>query len=124
MKLDHIGIAVSSIEDAEEVVKNVLEIAEFHREELEGEGIKVSVFSIGDTKMELMEPTKKDSAVARFIEKRGEGIHHIAIRTSDFDSFLRKDLSVTGPRIGVSGRRVLFIHPKEFKGVLLEIVEG
>jgi len=128
-KIDHIGIAVSNLDEAIELykklgfeVKGVEEVAE--------QKVKVAMLPIGESKIELLEATSDDSAIAKFIEKRGEGIHHIAVNVEDIEKALENaknegiKLIDEKPRIGAGGKKVAFIHPKSTKGVLLEFVEG
>lgn len=124
---EHIGIAVKNIEEAERKFYDVLGVKPSGRHRVETEGLIASFIWIGGTRIELLEPFSQDSAVKSFLEKRGEGIHHIAIEADDFDEKVEqlknKGYKLIGPRIGATGKRVVFIHPKDFMGILLEIVE-
>lgn len=124
---EHIGVAVRNIEDAERKFFDVLGVKPAGRHRVESEGLTASFIWVGATRIELLEPFSEDSAVKSFLEKRGEGIHHIAVETDDFDRKVEelrsKGYKVIGPRIGATGKRVIFIHPKDFMGILLEIVE-
>ncbi|HET7436470.1 MAG TPA: methylmalonyl-CoA epimerase [Thermoanaerobaculia bacterium] len=125
--LDHIGIAVKSL-DAANVYKALgLEIG--HVETVASQGVKTAFLSIGDANLELLEPTGPDSTVAKFIEKRGEGIHHICLRVDDLEAHLAR-LKAEGFRLinkapvpGAHGCRVAFLHPAAGNGVLIELSE-
>lgn len=124
---EHIGVAVNNLEEAEKKFEEVLGVKPSGRHRVETEGLTASFIWIGSTRIELLEPFSNDSAVKSFLEKRGEGIHHIAVQVDDFDRKLEelknKGYRIIGPRIGATGKRVFFIHPKDFLGILLEIVE-
>lgn len=124
---EHIGVAVRNIDEAERKFYDVLGVKPSGRHRVETEGLVASFIWVGGTRIELLEPFSQDSAVQSFLEKRGEGIHHIAIETEDFDRKVEqlksKGYKLIGPRIGATGKRVVFIHPKDFMGILLEIVE-
>ena len=126
-KLDHIGIAVKSIEAA--AIYEALGLTIDHVEIVETQGVKTAFLSVGDSHLELLEPTGPDSPVAKFIEKRGEGIHHICLRVDDIDAHLAR-LKAKGYRLinetsvpGAHGCRVAFLHPAAGNGVLIELSE-
>ena len=126
-RLDHIGIAVRSIEEARIYQALGLEID--HVETVETQKVKTAFISDGDSNIELLEPTSPESTIAKFIEKRGEGIHHICLRVDDIESELRK-LQEQGFRLinpapvpGAHGCRVAFLHPSAGSGVLIELSE-
>lgn len=128
--LDHVGIAVKSLEEAVSVYRDMLGFELLGVYESMENKVKVAVLSTGgETKIELLEPIGSDSPVAKFLEKRGEGIHHIAVKVDNIEKILEslKEKGVTlvdeKPRIGAEGRKVAFIHPKSVRGVLLELVE-
>jgi methylmalonyl-CoA epimerase len=128
-QIDHIGIAVKDLREAMNIYGDILGLKFISTEEIEEQKIIHSTFLAGKVKIELVQPTHPDSAVGKFIDKRGEGIHHIAFRVENIDESL-KELSAKGvnlidkkPRIGADGAKIAFIHPKDMKGVLLEIVE-
>jgi len=130
VKLDHIGIAVRSLEAALRFYRESLGLALAGIEEVPAEKVRVAMIPLGDTRIELLEATAADSAVARFLEKRGEGIHHIAIEVTGFDACLRR-LEAGGVRVlpgkgeyGASGHRYAFLHPSSCGGVLVELVEA
>ena len=128
-KIDHIGIAVSSIEERLKFYEETLGLHLEGVETVESQKVKTAFIPCGDSELELLESTADDGAVARFIEKNGEGIQHIALRVDDIDSAL-EELKERGvrlideaPRIGAGGARIAFIHPKATGGVLLELCE-
>ncbi len=129
VKIDHIGIAVKSISEALKLYEEVLGIKCEGIEEVQEQKVKTAFLPIGDTEIELLESTAPDGPVAKFIEKRGEGIHHIALRVENVEEAL-KEIKERGialidesPRKGAGGARIAFIHPKATNGVLLEICE-
>src|SRR5512132_3967849 len=126
-RLDHIGIAVKSLDAAK--IYEALGLTVDHVEVVETQEVKTAFISAGDSNLELLEPTSPDSAVAKFIEKRGEGIHHICIRVGDIEQELKK-LQQQGFRLvneapvpGAHGCRVAFLHPSAGNGVLIELSE-
>ena len=126
-KLDHIGIAVRSIEAAKVYQALGLEID--HVETVESQGVKTAFLSVGDSSLELLEPASPESPVGKFIEKRGEGIHHICLRVENLDRELAR-LKGLGFRLvnesgvpGAHGKRVAFLHPSAGNGVLIELTE-
>ena len=126
-KLDHIGIAVRSLESAR--IYEDLGLTIDHVETVETQKVKTAFLSAGDSNLELLEPTSPDSPIAKFIEKRGEGIHHICLRVDDIDSHL-ESLKAKGYRLinehpvpGAHGCRVAFLHPAAGNGVLIELSE-
>jgi methylmalonyl-CoA/ethylmalonyl-CoA epimerase len=126
-KLDHIGIAVKSLEAAR--IYESLGLRVEHVETVETQKVKTAFLSVGDAKLELLEPTADDSPIAKFIEKRGEGIHHICLRVDDIEAHLAR-LKADGYRLvneapvpGAHGCRVAFLHPSAGNGVLIELSE-
>ncbi|MFZ2490044.1 MAG: methylmalonyl-CoA epimerase [Thermoanaerobaculia bacterium] len=125
--LDHIGIAVKSIEAAS--LYRALGLTVDHVETVESQGVKTAFLSVGDSNLELLEPTGPGSPVAKFIEKRGEGIHHLCFRVKDIDAqvaALREQgfrLINESPVPGAHGCRVAFLHPAAANGVLIELSE-
>ncbi|HEX7832062.1 MAG TPA: methylmalonyl-CoA epimerase [Thermoanaerobaculia bacterium] len=126
-RLDHIGIAVRSLESAKIYQDLGLEIE--HIETVETQRVKTAFLSVGDSNLELLEPTSPDSPIAKFIEKRGEGIHHICFRVDDIEAHLER-LKAAGYRLindapvpGAHGCRVAFLHPAAGNGVLIELSE-
>ena len=126
-KLDHIGIAVRSI-DAASIYKS-LGLATDHVENVDTQGVKTAFLSVGDANIELLEPLSPSSPIAKFIEKRGEGIHHICLRVDNIEEHLER-LKREGYRLinespvpGAHGCRVAFLHPSAGNGVLIELSE-
>ncbi len=129
MKIDHIGIAVRSIERALELYREVLGAAPSRRVVVEREGVEVAMLPAGGPRIELLQPAAADSPLARFLEKRGEGIHHIAVEVDDLDAAAAavrrsgRRLVSDEIRIGAENYRYVFVHPKDAGGVLLELIE-
>lgn len=128
-KVDHIGIAVQSLEKALPFYTEVLKLPLIAIEEVESEKLRVAFLSAGETKIELLEPASPESTVAKFIEKRGEGIHHVALGVESIEERM-KEMKRNGirmisdePKIGAGGAHVAFMHPKSASGVLYELCE-
>jgi methylmalonyl-CoA/ethylmalonyl-CoA epimerase len=128
IKLDHIGIAVRSLESAK--IYEDLGLTIQHVETVETQRVKTAFLSVGDANFELLEPTSPESPIAKFIEKRGEGIHHICLRVEDLEGHLAR-LKAAGYRLineapvpGAHGCRVAFLHPSAGNGVLIELSEA
>lgn len=128
-KIEHIGIAVKSIADSNEIFAKLFNTPAYKEEEVESEGVKTSFFKVGPNKIELLEATKEDSPIAKFIEKKGEGIHHIAFDVEDINAEVirLKDegfvvLNET-PKKGADNKWVVFLHPKTTNGVLIELCQ-
>jgi methylmalonyl-CoA epimerase len=129
MKVDHIGIATPEIEQALSVWRDALGLSVDSTDEVAEQGVRVAMLAIGETHIELLEPLSENSPVGKFLQKRGPGIHHIAIRVTNIREAL-SDLKAKGarlidetPRVGANGCLVAFIHPSATNGVLLELVE-
>lgn len=129
VKVDHIGIAVKSISEALKLYEGILGIRCEGIEEVPEQSVKTAFLPIGDTEIELLESTSPDGPVAKFIEKRGEGIHHIAFRVENVEKAIG-ELKEKGiiliderPRKGAGGAKIAFLHPKSTGGVLIEICE-
>jgi methylmalonyl-CoA epimerase len=127
--LDHLGIAVRSLADAK-VLYEKLGLALSPEEMVPGENVRVVMVPVGETRLELLEPTSADSVIAKFIAKRGEGLHHISIRVPDIKTVVQK-LKSEGTRLvsdeiktGAGGHRYIFLHPSSTSGVLIELVEA
>jgi methylmalonyl-CoA epimerase len=127
--LDHLGIAVNSVAAAKGIYEQ-LGLVPSPEEVVAGEKVKVVMVSMGETRLELLEPTSADSVIAKFIAKRGEGLHHISIRVADLNAAVQK-LKAEGTRlvsdeikIGAGGHRYIFLHPASTSGVLIELVEA
>ncbi|MGB7604670.1 MAG: methylmalonyl-CoA epimerase [Lutisporaceae bacterium] len=128
-KVDHIGIAVSSLEESIKFYEEVLGLKLNGTEVVDEQKVKVAFLPIGDTEVELLEATSPDSAIAKFIEKKGQGVQHIAFKVDDIEAAL-DDMRAKGiklidekPRYGAGGARIAFLHPKSTNGVLIELCE-
>ena len=129
LKIDHIGIAVNAIDDSKNFWSDVLGLALEGTETVEEQKVTTAFLPVGDSEVELLESTAPDGPVARYIEKKGQGIQHIAFRVEDIDACLT-ELKEKGvqlidqvPRIGAGGARIAFLHPKATNGVLVELCE-
>ena len=129
MKIDHIGIATHGIDDALRFWRDALGLEVAHTETVEEQGVRVAMLPAGEPRVELLEPTGPASPVAKFLEKRGPGIHHVAVRVPDIRAALAR-LKAEGarlvdeaPRVGAGGCLVAFVHPSAAGGVLLELVQ-
>ena len=128
--IEHLGIAVKSIEDSLPYYEQVLGLKCYNIEEVADQKVKTAFFKVGQTKIELLEPTSEDSAVAKFIEKRGEGIHHIAFSVNGVQAALDEvaakgvQLIDKAPRNGAEGLNIAFLHPKSTCSVLTELCEN
>jgi methylmalonyl-CoA/ethylmalonyl-CoA epimerase len=129
MKVDHIGIATREIEAALSLWRDALGLEVDSTEEVAEQGVRVAMLPIGETHIELLEPLNDDSPVAKFLDKRGPGVHHVAIRVKDIQATLSQ-LKEKGtrlidetPRLGAGGCLVAFVHPSSVNGVLLELVQ-
>ncbi|MBL7931202.1 MAG: methylmalonyl-CoA epimerase [Bacteroidia bacterium] len=128
-KIEHIGIAVKNIDSSNELFKKLFGKAHYKIEQVESEGVSTSFFMLGETKVELLEATNENSAIAKFIEKRGEGIHHIAYAVDNLETEIERlkkegfDLINQVPKNGADNKRICFLHPKTTNGVLVELCE-
>ena len=129
MKINHLGIATKGIEEALKFWGDALGLESVHTETVEDQKVRVAMLPIGDTRIELLEATSEDSPIAKFIEKRGGGIHHIAVEVENIEASLAK-LKAEGmrlidekPRLGAENCLVAFVHPSSANGVLLELVQ-
>ncbi|HEY4678612.1 MAG TPA: methylmalonyl-CoA epimerase [Candidatus Angelobacter sp.] len=127
--LDHLGIAVRSLADAKGIYEK-LGLSLSPEEVVPHENVRVMMVPVGETRLELLEPTSDDSVIAKFIAKRGEGLHHISIRVPDLNAAVQK-LKSGGTRlvsneikVGAGGHRYVFLHPSSTAGVLIELVEA
>ena len=129
MEIDHIAIAVSSMDDALATFERLYGITAEHTEDIASDKVSEAMLKVGNTYLQLLQPSDPESTVAKFIEKRGQGLHHIAIRVDDLESTLAHlknegaELLDEEPRIGGGGHRVAFVHPKTTNGILIELVE-
>ncbi|TXB67684.1 methylmalonyl-CoA epimerase [Phaeodactylibacter luteus] len=129
MRLEHIGIAVRSLEDSNELFEKLLGRPHYKIEEVASEYVKTSFFKIGESKVELLEATSPDSAIAKYVAKRGEGIHHVAFEVEDIHAEMERlrsegfTLLNEQPKRGADNKLVCFVHPKSANGVLIELCQ-
>ena len=129
MKIDHIGIATRGIEESLGFWRDALGLEVKHTETVEEQGVRVAMLPVGEPRVELLEPTGPETPVGKFLEKRGPGIHHVAVRVADIRATLARLKAVGArlideePRVGAGGCLVAFVHPSASGGVLLELVE-
>jgi len=128
-KIDHIGIAVKSIKETSELLSNILGLKVAGEEIVEEQKVKVAFLPLGDSELELLESTSPEGPITRFIEKKGEGIQHIAFRVNNIEEVL-KQIKKEGvrlidekPRYGAGGAKIAFLHPKSTNGILVELCE-
>jgi methylmalonyl-CoA/ethylmalonyl-CoA epimerase len=128
-KLEHIGIAVKNLDEANKLFARLFGREHYKTEEVESEGVKTSFFELGGVKIELLEATRDDSPIARFIEKRGEGVHHLAFEVADIKTGIETarqqgfELIKPEPRPGADNKLICFLHPKTTNGVLIELCQ-
>ena len=129
--IEHLGIAVKSLEEAIPYYENILGLKCYSIEEVADQKVKTAFFKVGQTKFELLEPTSEDSTIAKFIEKRGEGIHHMAFAIEDGVANALAEVEAKGvrlidkaPRKGAEGLNIAFLHPKSTCSVLTELCEN
>ena len=128
-KLEHIGIAVKNLEESNTLFAKLLGKPHYKIEEVESEGVRTSFFAVGDIKIELLEATRPDSPIARFIEKKGEGLHHLAFGTDDIVSDMEElstkafQMLADKPKPGADNKMIVFIHPKTSNHVLVELCQ-
>lgn len=128
-KIEHIGIAVKNIDESNKIYSKLLNQNPYKIEEVLSEYVKTSFFKIGESKIELLEATSSESAIAKFIEKKGEGIHHIAFEVEDIHSEIsrlkKEGFAVLNeiPKKGADNKWVCFVHPKSANGVLIELCQ-
>ena len=130
IRLEHIGIAVKVLEDSNALFEKLLGVAPYKTETVASENVTTSFFQIGESKVELLEATAPESAIAKFIEKRGEGIHHVAFEVEDIHAEMERlrqqgfRLLNEAPKRGADNKLVCFIHPKSANGVLVELCQS
>lgn len=128
-KVEHIGIAVKNLANANELFTKLFNQANYKVESVQSEGVSTSFFQVGGTKIELLQATNENSAIAKFIDKRGEGIHHIAFEVEDIDSEIQRlqaegfQLIHQSPKDGADNKKICFLHPKTTNGVLIELCQ-
>ena len=128
-KIDHLGIAVYSTETVKKIFAKIFNLTPVFEEIVQDQRVKVVGFRVGQSTLEFLEPTSKESPIAKFLEKRGEGLHHVSMDVSDITSTLKKLKSENirlideTPRMGAEGKKIAFVHPKSLFGILLELSE-
>lgn len=128
-RIDHVGVAVSDLDDAIELYERDFGMRLAHRETVESQGVEAVLLDVGEGHVELLRPLGPETAVGKFLEKRGPGLHHVAYAVADIDAALEQAreaglrLIDTEPRAGIRGSRVAFVHPRSTGNVLTEIVE-
>ncbi len=129
LKIEHIAIAVKSLESSNSLFGKLLGKPSFKEETIAGEKVKTSFFQLGDSKIELLEATSPDSVLAKFIEKKGEGIHHIAFEVADLRAEMERlksegfELLNEEPKKGADNKLICFLHPRSSNGVLIELCQ-
>lgn len=127
-RVDHISVAVKNLDEALDVLNKVFGFKAAHTETIPDQGVKAALIRIGDGEIELIEPIDPEGGVAKFIERRGEGIHHICLEVDNIDEELKSlaakgvDLIDKQPRSGLAGR-IGFVHPRSTKGILIELAQ-
>jgi methylmalonyl-CoA/ethylmalonyl-CoA epimerase len=128
-RISHLGIAVKELDPVKKLYGGNLDLHGHHEEEVESQKVKVSFFKVGETNIELLLATSPESPIAKYVEKNGEGIHHIAFEVEDLEGAI-EELKAAGvrmidekPREGAHGARIAFIHPKSTHGVLIELCQ-
>lgn len=128
-KIEHLGIAVKDLKVSNDLFKRLLGTESYKQESVESEGVTTSFFMIGNTKIELLEATRADSPIAKFIDKRGEGIHHIAFDVEDIYAEMERlknegfEILNETPKKGADNKLVVFLHPRSTNGVLVELCQ-
>ena len=128
-KVEHIGIAVKNLDESKKVFEKLFNKASYKEEEVENENVITSFFQVGDTKIELLEASVSDSAITKFIEKRGEGIHHIAFEVDNITEEIQRlksegfEVLNETPKKGADNKLIAFLHPKSTNGILVELCQ-
>lgn len=128
-KIEHIGIAVANLEKSNELFRNLLGKAHFKTEKVEGEGVETSFFQVGETKVELLQATRSDSPIAKYIDRKSEGVHHIAFAVEDILAEVARlkeagfEILNETPKEGADNKLVVFLHPRSTNGVLVELCQ-
>jgi methylmalonyl-CoA/ethylmalonyl-CoA epimerase len=129
MKIEHIGIAVKDIEASNQLFKILFNKPAYKIEEVESESVLTSFFMVGESKIELLQATNPDSPIAKFINKKGEGMHHIAFEVDDIEAEINRlknegfQLIHDNPKLGADNKKIAFLHPKSTNGVLIELCQ-
>ncbi|TQD40685.1 methylmalonyl-CoA epimerase [Haloflavibacter putidus] len=128
-KIEHIGIAVKNLEEANQTYKMLLDAEAYKQEEVTSEGVITSFFKVGESKIELLAATKPDSPINKFLEKKGEGIHHLAFAVDNIEKEIKRleaegfQLISKNPKPGADNKIIAFLHPKSANGVLVELCQ-
>ncbi|HSF56348.1 MAG TPA: methylmalonyl-CoA epimerase [Algoriphagus sp.] len=128
-KIEHIGIAVADLEKSNQLFARLLGKAHFKSETVDGEGVETSFFQVGETKVELLQATRSDSPIAKYLEKKSEGVHHIAFDVADIHSEIQRlkdagfEILNETPKQGADNKLVVFLHPRSTNGVLVELCQ-
>ena len=128
-KIEHIGIAVADLDKSNELFRKLLGKKHFKTETVVGEGVETSFFQVGETKVELLQATRPDSPIAKYLEKKSEGIHHIAFDVEDINAEVARlkeegfEILNETPKEGADNKLVVFLHPKSTNGVLVELCQ-
>lgn len=129
-KIEHIGIAVADLEKSNELFARLLGIEHYKTESVESEGVATSFFQIGDTKVELLQASRPDSPIAKYLEKKSEGVHHIAFEVEDIHAEVKRlkeagfEILNETPKQGADNKIVVFLHPRSTNGVLVELCQN
>jgi methylmalonyl-CoA/ethylmalonyl-CoA epimerase len=129
IRIEHLGIAVKNLDEAEKIYAALLGSPSYKREKVESEMVTTSFFKVGDNKVELLESTDNQSAISKFIERKGEGIHHVAFEVDDIHAEMQrlKNMGFTllndVPKRGADNKLICFVHPKSAHGVLVELCQ-
>ncbi|MES2678439.1 MAG: methylmalonyl-CoA epimerase [Bacteroidota bacterium] len=128
-KIEHIGIAVKNLNNSNELFRKLFGQGHYKTEKVESEAVSTSFFMLGETKIELLEATDENSAISKFIEKKGEGIHHIAYEVDNIEEEMARlksegfELIHQAPKDGADNKRICFLHPKTTNGILVELCQ-
>ena len=128
-KIEHLGFAVNNIKESNELFEKLFGKSNYKSETVESEGVITSFFQIGDSKIELLEANKPESAIAKFIQKKGEGMHHIAFEVDNIEEEMERlkkegfELIHQSPKDGADNKRICFLHPRSTNGVLIELCQ-
>ncbi|NRD22230.1 methylmalonyl-CoA epimerase [Winogradskyella litoriviva] len=128
-KIEHIGIAVKDLENSNQLFKSLFGNEHYKIEDVESEGVKTSFFKCGPNKIELLQATTEESPIAKFVEKKGEGIHHIAFAVDDIEAEIKRltnegfTMIHKAPKKGADNKLIAFLHPKSTNGVLIELCQ-
>lgn len=129
-KIEHIGIAVADLEKSNELFARLLGKEHYKTESVEGEGVETSFFQVGDTKVELLQASRPDSPIAKYLEKKSEGVHHIAFDVEDIHTEVKRlkeagfEILNETPKQGADNKIVVFLHPRSTNGVLVELCQS